>query len=187
MKRMLIFVSFFVLAGATTGGAQTKTGDKEWTAIVESAKKEGKVIVVGSPDPVMRNEVIPKFTARFGIPIEFITGRSSQIVARVKTERASGIYSIDVYLAGPDTTANELYNDKMIDPLRPLLVHARGGGRFEMEDRQGMVCRPARAIRRARIQQRGDFYVHQYRAREARGDAPDQRSAQPQVARQDLH
>ena len=70
----------------------------------------------------MRNDIIPKFTARFGIPIEFIAGRSSQIVSRVETERASGIFSIDVFLAGPDTSANELYNDKMIDPLRPLLV-----------------------------------------------------------------
>ena len=64
-------------------------------AVVEAAKKEGKVVVAGSPDPVMRNDIIPKFTARFGIPIEFIAGRSSQIVSRVETERASGIFSID--------------------------------------------------------------------------------------------
>ena len=112
----------FLLVGIAGSRAQTKAGEKEWDAIVEAAKKEGKVVVAGSPDPVMRNEIIPKFTARFGIPVEFIAGRSSQIVSRVETERASGIYSIDVYLAGPDTTANELYNDKMIDPLKPLLV-----------------------------------------------------------------
>jgi len=101
--------------------AQTKASDKEWSAVVEAAKKEGKVVVAGSPDPVMRNEIIPKFTARFGVAIEFIAGRSSQIVSRVETERASGIYSIDIFLAGPDTTANELYKGKMIDPLKPLL------------------------------------------------------------------
>jgi ABC-type Fe3+ transport system substrate-binding protein len=122
MKRMRVLISLLLLAGATAAGAQTKTGDKEWASIVEAAKKEGKVVVVGSPDPVMRNEVIPKFTARFGIPIEFITGRASQIAARVQTERGSGIYSIDVYLAGPDTTANELHGEKMIDPLKSLLV-----------------------------------------------------------------
>ena len=54
--------------------------------------------------------------------MEFVAGRSSQIVSRVETERASGIFSIDIFLAGPDTSANELYNDKMIDPLKPLLV-----------------------------------------------------------------
>ena len=102
--------------------AQSKAGEKEWTAVVEAAKKEGKVVVAGSPDPVMRNDIIPKFTARFGIAVEFVAGRSSQIVSRVETERASGIFSIDIFLAGPDTSANELYNDKMIDPLRPLMI-----------------------------------------------------------------
>jgi iron(III) transport system substrate-binding protein len=65
---------------------------------------------------------MPKFKERYGIGIEFLAGRSSEITARVRTERASGIYSVDVYLAGPDTTATTLYADKMIDPLKPLLV-----------------------------------------------------------------
>lgn len=102
--------------------AQTKGSDKEWNSLIEAARKEGKVVVAGSPDPVMRNEIIPKFKERYGIGIEFLAGRSSEITARVKTERGSGIYSVDVYLAGPDTTATTLYADKMIDPLRPLLV-----------------------------------------------------------------
>ncbi len=120
MKPVLMLA--FVLVGSTTAWAQTKASEKEWAAVIEAAKKEGKIVVAGSPDPVMRNDVIPKFTARFGIPVEFVAGRSSQIVSRVQTERGSGIYSIDVYLAGPDTSANELYNDKLIDPLRPLIV-----------------------------------------------------------------
>jgi len=110
------------LALSTPLRAQTRTGEQEWAAVIEAAKREGKVVVAGSPDPVMRKEVIPKFTARFGVAVEFIAGRSSQIVSRVETERASGIYTMDVYLAGPDTTANELYKDKMIDPLKPLIV-----------------------------------------------------------------
>jgi iron(III) transport system substrate-binding protein len=102
--------------------AQTKGGDKEWKEVIDAAKKEGKVVVAGSPDPVMRNEIIPKFKTRFDIPVEFIAGRSSQIVSRIQTERSAGIYSVDVFLAGPDTTANELYENKLIDPLKPLLV-----------------------------------------------------------------
>jgi len=102
--------------------AQSRAGEKEWNTIMEGAKKEGKLVVAGSPDPVMRNEIIPKFKERYGIPIEFIAGRSSEISARIKTERGSGIYSVDVYLSGPDTTATTLYGEKMIDPLKPLLI-----------------------------------------------------------------
>jgi iron(III) transport system substrate-binding protein len=102
--------------------AQSRASEKEWNTIIEGAKKEGKLVVAGSPDPVMRNEIIPKFKERYGIPIEFIAGRSSEISARIKTERGSGIYSVDVYLSGPDTTATTLYGEKMIDPLKPLLI-----------------------------------------------------------------
>src|ERR1043166_2642982 len=93
-------IFFLLLIWCTAALAQTKGSDKEWQEILNAAKKEGKVIVVGSPDPVMRNEVIPKFTARYGIPVEFIAGRSSQTVSRVQTERAAGIYNVDVYLSG---------------------------------------------------------------------------------------
>ena len=102
--------------------AQSRASEKEWNTIIEGAKKEGKLVVAGSPDPVMRNEIIPKFKERYGISIEFIAGRSSEISARIKTERGSGIYSVDVYLSGPDTTATTLYGEKMIDPLKPLLI-----------------------------------------------------------------
>ena len=112
-----------VLLIATSAWAQPRSPEKyDWNEVVVAAKKEGKVVVAGSPDPVMRNEVIPKFTARTGITLEFIAGRSSQIVSRVETERSAGIYSVDVFLAGPDTTAIDLYGKKMIDSLKPLLV-----------------------------------------------------------------
>jgi iron(III) transport system substrate-binding protein len=111
-----------VLLFAASAAAQPKSGEKQWNEIWTAAKKEGKVVVAGSPDPVMRNEIIPKFTARYGVPVEFIAGRSSQIVSRLQTERMAGIYTVDVFLAGPDTTAITLYGGKMIDPLKPLLV-----------------------------------------------------------------
>lgn len=120
MKRVSVLLLSLLLAAPVL--AQTKAGDKEWQEVVNAAKKEGKVVVAGSPDPVMRNEILPKFKERFGFAIEFLAGRSSEITARVKTERGAGIYGVDVFLSGPDTTATTLYGEKMIDPIRPLLV-----------------------------------------------------------------
>jgi iron(III) transport system substrate-binding protein len=117
-----ILMLLVLMVGASPVCAQSKASEKEWNAVVDGAKKEGRVVVAGSPDPVMRNEIIPKFTARYGIAVEFIAGRSSEITARVQTERGSGVHSVDLFLAGPDTTATTLYGEKMIDPLRPLLV-----------------------------------------------------------------
>ena len=116
------FVVLMALLWSAPVLAQSRASEKDWNTIIEGAKKEGKLVVAGSPDPVMRNEIIPKFKERYGIPIEFIAGRSSEISARIKTERGSGIYSVDVYLSGPDTTATTLYGEKIIDPLKPLLI-----------------------------------------------------------------
>ncbi|TAK00711.1 extracellular solute-binding protein, partial [bacterium] len=112
----------FLLLPLTAASAQQKDWEKDWNQTLAAAKKEGSVVVVGSPDPVMRSEIIPKFQARYGIPVEFLAGRSSEIVARIRTERAAGIYAVDVFLSGPDTTATALYPEKMLDPLKPLLV-----------------------------------------------------------------
>src|SRR3954470_19312365 len=90
----------FLLSGAVVAAQ-----DKAWEQTLAAAKKEGSVVVVGSPDPVMRSDIIPKFTARYGIPVEFLAGRSSEMAQRLRTERGAGIYSVDVFLSGPDTTA----------------------------------------------------------------------------------
>jgi iron(III) transport system substrate-binding protein len=120
MKRLVALLIFMV--AAPSGMAQTQDWQQTWDETVVAAKEEGRVVVVGSPDPVMRNEIIPQFTARFGIPIEFIAGRSGQIAGRVRTERYAGIYAVDVFMSGATTTINVLYAEKMIDPLAPLLI-----------------------------------------------------------------
>lgn len=121
MKKILALL--MSVAFASAAWAQPADWQKQWDETLAAAKKEGKVVVVGSPDPVMRNELIPRFTKRFGIQVEYIVGSASQIAGRVATERSSGIYSIDVYLGGAGTTVRTLYPDKMLDPLKPLLIH----------------------------------------------------------------
>ena len=116
----LCILQFLALLAAPAWAQQK--WEKEWNEILTKARKEGSVVVAGSPDPVMRNEIIPKFAARFGIGVEFLAGRSSEMAARIRTERSAGIYAVDVFLSGPDTTANTLYGEKMIDPLKPLLI-----------------------------------------------------------------
>src|SRR5262249_49110768 len=179
---LIVFVAFWVSLAA----AQTKSGDRDWQEVINGAKKEGKVVVAGSPDPVMRNDVIPKFTSRYGITVELIAGRSSQIASRVEIERTAGIYSIDLYLAGQDTSANELYKNNMIDPLRPLLVMPevidgakwKTGKVWFVDPREQFIVRAFSSVATA---------VHQHRACQNRRDAPYQRSAQSEMARQDFN
>jgi iron(III) transport system substrate-binding protein len=111
-----------LLGFACASMAQSADWQKTWDETLTAAKREGKVVVVGSPHPEMRNEVIPKFTARFGIPVDFIAGKSAENVERVRIERASGLFSADVFMMGASTSLNALYAEKIIDPLEPLLL-----------------------------------------------------------------
>ena len=121
MKKIIGFLAVMFVASNVM--AQTPDWKKTWDDTLAAAKKEGKVTVVGSPDPVMRNNVIPAFERRFpGIKVDYLAGRSADIVERVKLERGSGIYSVDAYLSGPDTQYNILHAEKLIDPLRPYLI-----------------------------------------------------------------
>jgi iron(III) transport system substrate-binding protein len=102
--------------------AQEKAWEKEWNGIVAAAKKEGRAVVAGWIDPEVRREVPAKFTARFGIPIEYLAGRASETSARLRAERQAGLYTVDVFLVGIDTVATILYPQKMLDPIRHLLI-----------------------------------------------------------------
>lgn len=119
---MRVVTCLLLLFLALPAWAEDKGWDEQWKETLLAAKKEGRVVVTSSPDPVMRDEIIPRFTARFGIPVEFVGGRSSDIVQRLRIEQRAGVYSMDIFLSGGTTPATTLYPDKMLDPLRPLLL-----------------------------------------------------------------
>ena len=89
LGRLLGGVLFLLLSTATLW-AQDNGWKKDWQKIVVEAKKEGRVVVTGDPDPVMRREIPAKFTAKYGISVEWIGGRGSQIAAKLRVERRAG-------------------------------------------------------------------------------------------------
>jgi iron(III) transport system substrate-binding protein len=111
-----------LLAFAPGAQAQTADWQKTWDETLAAARKEGKLVIVGQPSPAMRNEIIPAFTKRYGIPVEQIAGQTSQITGKVRTERESGIYSVDVFMSNASTSVGVLYAEKMLDPIKPLLL-----------------------------------------------------------------
>jgi ABC-type Fe3+ transport system substrate-binding protein len=122
MKKRLAFALAlaFCAAGALTQAfAQASPG---WDKLVADARKEGKVVIIAPSDPQVREAIPAAFKARYGITVEYLGGRSSDMAARLRTERASGIYTIDVALSGTLTMASIFYGEKMLDPLRPALI-----------------------------------------------------------------
>ena len=107
---------------AQSAWAQQKGWEAEWSATLAAAKKEGKVVVANSPDPAMR-DISASFQSRFGITVEHLSAGASRIAGRLRSELQAGINTVDVVLSGVQTIANVLYRDKMLDPLKPALIH----------------------------------------------------------------
>lgn len=97
--------------------------EKQWQELIEAAKKEGKVVLSGPPTPEVRTQVPARFKERFGIEVEYLGGRRGELVVRLASERAAGVYTVDVVVGGAQTIATEFYPQKLIDPIRPILIH----------------------------------------------------------------
>jgi ABC-type Fe3+ transport system substrate-binding protein len=71
--------------------------DADWAKVVEAAKKEGSVVVynsqLGFPAFVAVNK---SFEAKYGIKVETLDVRASELTERIRTEQASGRYLGDV-------------------------------------------------------------------------------------------
>jgi len=105
---------------ATTAAAQQKGWESQWKEILAGAKKEGKVVVMGSADPVVRTKLPAAFKKRFGISLEYLGGRGSENTARILTEARVGVQTIDAVFSGLSSQAS-LYKAKVSQPIKPLL------------------------------------------------------------------
>lgn len=120
----LCFLFFLLLVFFAPRGSssQEKAWEKHWNELVAAAKKEGKLVLAAAPDPLLRESLPQKFTARYGIQVEYLGGRSSEMSARLRAERQAEQYTLDVVTAGIQTMATILYREKMLDPLKPVLI-----------------------------------------------------------------
>jgi iron(III) transport system substrate-binding protein len=102
--------------------AQPRDWQTAWNETLAAARQEGKVVVAGPPDTQVRQALPAAFKARYGIALEYISARSTDSATRLRAERTAGIYTVDAAIGGIQTMATVYYREKMLDPLKPVLV-----------------------------------------------------------------
>ena len=115
---MRILVYALLLAFSATS---VWAGEKKWAEVVAAAKAEGKVVVHGNPDPHVRRNVPAMFTARFGIPVEYVGGRTRSAAAKIAHQRRVGLYQFDVFISSISSMANVIHPRGWLDPIKPIL------------------------------------------------------------------
>lgn len=121
MKATIGALVALAMLGLASASAQEKDWERQWNRILAEAKKEGKVVVMGSADPVLRKELPAKFQARYGIQVEYLGGRGGDNFSRISMERRAGVYTTDAVMAGMSNMV-DYYGQKLLDPLKPALI-----------------------------------------------------------------
>jgi iron(III) transport system substrate-binding protein len=108
-RSVLRLATLAPLATAVRPVAAQPAAGAEWKKVVDAAKKEGKVVVysgaVGQPTTA---KIAAAFEARYGIRVELLEARASELRERIRTEQASGKVLGDVSHNGSTTTALQL-------------------------------------------------------------------------------
>ena len=98
--------------------------DPSWDAVVSAAKKEGKVVVynmtLGAP---YFKDVLKSFEAKYGIPVESLDLRASELAERIRTEQAAGRYLGDAEMISSTMIEEQLKNGDFIQKL-PAIPNA---------------------------------------------------------------
>ena len=140
-RKSIIFLSLFILSvlfvigsASSTGAAPAKATvrvspaknnwKQEWDKCLSGAKKEGHVVVASSIGQEVRNALGKAFTGKYGVEVEFIQGKPTELIPKVMAERRAGIFSVDLFVGGPggiDTSLApagvlELIDDELILP-----------------------------------------------------------------------
>src|SRR5438128_12109551 len=93
-----------VLGGLAASAALARPAaaqDGEWQKVVDAAKKEGKLVIytasIGSP---FHKTVFKAFEAKYGITIELLEARASEVRERVRVEQSAGRFLRDIHHNG---------------------------------------------------------------------------------------
>src|SRR6476469_2862435 len=120
--RWLLALLCLMATAPVAAQAQESDWQKSWNETLAAARKEGKVVVAGPPDAEVRQTLPAAFDARYGIRMEYLSGRGSDQANKLRRERGAGAYTVDAVVAGNQTMFSVLYGEKMLAPLKPELI-----------------------------------------------------------------
>jgi ABC-type Fe3+ transport system substrate-binding protein len=115
MKRLAL-IALLAMAAAPASAE-----DASWDAVVAAAKQEGKVVVynmsLGAPYWLA---VIKSFEQKYGISVESLDLRASELVERIRTEQSAGRFLGDTEMVSTTMIEEQLKNGDFIQKLPPI-------------------------------------------------------------------
>lgn len=100
-----------------------ETWEKKWERTLLAAKKEGNVVVYGgSAAAALKTNATKIVKEKFGLNLEVVSGRGTEILARTRAERSNGIFIPDINASGINPFYDPLKLWGALDPMQPVLI-----------------------------------------------------------------
>lgn len=103
--------------------ASTKEQSKsEWDKLVSAAKAEGKVVILTSMGPEVKQVLVKAFQDKYGIEVDFLVMRGAEIATKLQNERRAGIYANDLTIGGATTLSGIMAPNGWVDSVESALI-----------------------------------------------------------------
>jgi iron(III) transport system substrate-binding protein len=106
-----------LLLAVTLGIGNAHAQEKDWNAVIAAAKKEGRVAVYNAQlGPPYFLQVIKAFEDKYGIKVDRLDVRASELTERVRAEQTAGHYVADLEMHSAITIEQQLRDNDFIVP-----------------------------------------------------------------------
>jgi iron(III) transport system substrate-binding protein len=109
-------------AGSAVLSASTIAHTEEaWDGVVAAARKEGRVVLYSAFVGLAAHQDLKKeFEAAYGITVDILEARASEVRERIRIEQAAGRFAADVSENGRTTTTLQIDQDHVFQPFGAL-------------------------------------------------------------------
>jgi iron(III) transport system substrate-binding protein len=105
-----------------SGAFAAAPGQEEWERILQAAKKEGKVSIIGPTGADRRDALTIAFEKKYGISVDYHPDSGAGILPRLSAERKADRYLWDIVITGTTTGLENLIPARVLDPLEPNII-----------------------------------------------------------------
>jgi iron(III) transport system substrate-binding protein len=119
MRRALVALSIGLAMLCASGPSSAEVAD--WDKVVAAAKAEGGLVLytalLGAPST---KAIAKAFEAKYGIPVQVLEARASELRERIRTEQSAGRYLGDVMFNSENQVIILSAEDKSVVPHEPV-------------------------------------------------------------------
>jgi ABC-type Fe3+ transport system substrate-binding protein len=115
IKRLALIALF------ATAAVPASAQDASWDAVVAAAKQEGKLVLYNmSAGAPYFQAVVKSFEQKYGISVDSLDLRASELVERIRTEQSAGRFLGDTEIVSTTMIEEQLKNGDFIQKLPPI-------------------------------------------------------------------